>query len=133
MAAPSARLSTPSVTLDHNKWPELAADRLASRAMLRSGVRRAVLTTALLYRAPSPTPPALPIRSHTRAQATHGGHQRRHPELHAAARCDDAATRLGVKKKIYGPTDFVFPNQTPTQTVSLIPTPRLYTKDRTSL
>jgi hypothetical protein len=25
--------------LDHNKWPELAADRLAWRAMLRSGVR----------------------------------------------------------------------------------------------
>ena len=30
-------------------------------------------------------------------------------------------------------TDFDFPNQTPTQTVSLIPTPRLYTKVRTSL
>ena len=44
-----------------------------------------------------------------------------------------ATTRLGVKKKIYGPTDFVFSNQTPTQTVSLIPTPRLYSKDRTSL
>ena len=28
--------------LDRNKWPELAADRLAWRAMLRSGVRRAV-------------------------------------------------------------------------------------------
>ena len=30
-------------------------------------------------------------------------------------------------------TDVDFPNQTPTQTVSLIPTPRLYTEDRTSL
>eukprot|EP00964_Phaeocystis_antarctica_P040049 scaffold22892_cov85-Phaeocystis_antarctica.AAC.2 len=30
-------------------------------------------------------------------------------------------------------TDVDFPNQTPTQTVSLIPTPRLYTKVRTSL
>ena len=28
--------------LDRNKWPELAADHLAWRAMLRSGVRRAV-------------------------------------------------------------------------------------------
>ena len=118
--------------LDHNKWPELGADRLAWRAMLRTaecGEPSRNPTTARRLR----PPPPCPSRSHTRAQATHGGHQRRHPELHAAARCDDAATRLGVKKKIYGPTDFVFSNQTPTQTVSLIPTPRLYTKDRTSL
>ena len=72
--------------LDHNKWPELAADRLAWRAMLRSG------EPPPDYRAPSPTPAALPIAL-TRAEATHGGHQRRHPELHAAARCDDAARR----------------------------------------
>ena len=45
-----------------------------------------------------------------------------------------ATTRLGVKKKTYSTkTDVDFPNQTPTQTVSLIPTPRLYTKVRTSL
>ena len=71
----------------HNKWPELAADRLAWRAMLRSR------EPPPDYRAPPPTPAALPIhRAHT-AQATHGNHQRRHPELHAAARCDDAARR----------------------------------------
>ena len=57
MAAPSARLSTPSVTLDHNKWPELAADRLAWRAMLRSGVPGCPPA----FRAPPPTPAALPI------------------------------------------------------------------------
>ena len=50
----SARLSTP-VSLDHNKWPELAADCLAWRAMLRSGEPQPD------YRAPSPTPAALPI------------------------------------------------------------------------
>ena len=110
--------------LDHNKWPELAADRLAWRAMLRSGVRRAVPTCTARRLRP---PPPCPSRSHTRAQATHGGHQRRHPELHAAARCDDAARR---EDKDLPQTHFVFPNQTPTQTVSLIPTPRLYTKDR---
>ena len=39
MAAPSARLSTPSsFDLDHNKGPELAADRLAWRAMLHIGI-----------------------------------------------------------------------------------------------
>jgi hypothetical protein len=47
--------------LDHNKWPELAADRLAWRAMLRSGVRRAA---ARLPRAVSdPRRPA--HRAHT--------------------------------------------------------------------
>ena len=46
-----------------------------------------------------------------------------------------ATTRLGVKKKVYNctRTEHVFPDQTPTQTVSLIPIPRLHTKDRTSL
>ena len=38
--------------LDHNKWPEFAADRLAWRAMLRSGEPPSD------YRAPSPTPGA---------------------------------------------------------------------------
>jgi hypothetical protein len=53
--------------LDRNKWPELAADRLAWRAMLRSGVRRAVPTcTARRLR----LPPSCSSRSHTRAQAT---------------------------------------------------------------
>jgi hypothetical protein len=44
--------------LDHNKWPELAADRLAWRAMLRSG------EPPPAFRAPPPTDPlpaALPI------------------------------------------------------------------------
>ena len=41
--------------LDPNKWPELAADRLAWRAMLHSG------QPPPAYRAPPPTPAALPI------------------------------------------------------------------------
>ena len=41
--------------LDHKKWPELAADRLAWRAMLHSG------QPPPAYRAPPPTPAALPI------------------------------------------------------------------------
>jgi hypothetical protein len=45
--------------LDHNKWPELAADRLAWRVMLRSGVRRAVPTTARRLRPSPPRPIAL--------------------------------------------------------------------------
>ena len=45
--------------LDRNKWPELAADRLAWRAILRSGVR--FWESRPDYRAPSPTPAALPI------------------------------------------------------------------------
>ena len=53
--------------LDRNKWPELAADRLAWRAMLRSGVRRAVPTCTARRLRP---PPSCPSRSHTRAQAT---------------------------------------------------------------
>jgi hypothetical protein len=95
MAAPSARLSTPSVTLDHNKWPELAADRLASRAMLRSGVRRAVLTTARRLR--HPRRPA--HRAHTHGPkrpmaATNAAIQNSMQQL-------AATTRLGVKTKIY--------------------------------
>ena len=118
----SRHLRSPSTTTSGPSSPPTAS-LVASRAMLRSGVRRAVLTTARRLR----PPPPCPSRSHTRAQATHGGHQRRHPELHAAARCDDAARR---EDKDLPQTHFVFPNQTPTQTVSLIPTPRLYTKDR---
>ena len=48
--------------------------------------------------------------------------------------CSSSLRRRGsAGRKRSTPTEFVFPNQTPTQTVSLIPTPRLYTKDRTSL
>ena len=106
--------------LDHNKWPELAADRRAWRAMLRSG------EPPPDYRAPSPTPAALPIAL-TRAEATHGGHQRRHPELHAAARCDDAARR---EEKDLPQLTSSFRTKPQPQTVSLIPTPRSYTKER---
>ena len=47
--------------LDHKKWPELAADRLAWRAMLHSG------QPPPAYRAPPSTPTALPI-ANTRPQ-----------------------------------------------------------------
>ena len=109
--------------LDHKKWPELAADRLAWRAMLRSG------EPPPYYRAPPPTPAALPIaltRPKRPMAATNAAIQNSMQQL-------AATTRLGVRRKRSTPTEFVFPNQTPTQTVSLIPTPRLYTKDRTSL
>ncbi len=41
--------------LDHTKWPELAADRAAWRATLKSG------QLPLAYRAAPPTPAALPL------------------------------------------------------------------------
>ena len=53
----SARKALDTFDLDHNKWPELAADRLAWRAMLRSR------EPPPDYRAPPPTP-AAPSRSH---------------------------------------------------------------------
>ena len=43
--------------------------------------------------------PRRPAYSAHTAQATDGGHQRRHPELHMQQLA--ATTRLGVKKKIY--------------------------------
>ena len=85
--------------LDRNKWPELAADRLAWRAMLRSGVRRAVPTCTARRLRP---PPSCPSRSHTRAQAT-----LKRPMAATNAAIQNsmqqlaATTRLGVKKKIY--------------------------------
>ena len=51
----SVRKALDTFNLDHNKWPELAADRLAWREMLRSG------EPPPYYRAPPPTPAALPI------------------------------------------------------------------------
>ena len=77
--------------LDHNKWPELAADRLAWRAMLRSG------EPPPYYRAPPPTPAALPIaltRPKRPMAATNAAIQNSMQQL-------AATTRLGVKKKIY--------------------------------
>ena len=53
----SARKALDTFDLDHNKWPELAANRLAWRAMLRSR------EPSPDYRAPPPTP-AAPSRSH---------------------------------------------------------------------
>ena len=53
----SARKALDTFDLDHNKWPELAANRLAWRAMLRSR------GPPPDYRAPPPTP-AAPSRSH---------------------------------------------------------------------
>ena len=91
MAAPSARLSTPSASTFHNKWPELAANRLAWRAMLRSG------ESPPYYRAPPPTPAALPIaltRPKRPMAATNAAIQNSMQQL-------AATTRLGVKKKIY--------------------------------
>ena len=102
--------------LDHKKWPELAADRLAWRAMLHSG------QAPPAYRAPPPTPAALPI-ANTRPQraslaATTAAIQNSVQKL-------AATTRLGVKKKTHQ-NCVDFPNQAPTQTVSLIPTPRVH-------
>ena len=51
----SARKALDTFDLDHNKWPELAADRLAWRAMLHSG------EPPPDYRALPSTPAALPI------------------------------------------------------------------------
>ena len=96
--------------LDHNKWPELAADRLAWRAMLRSG------EPPPYYRAPPPTPAALPIaltRPKRPMAATNAAIQNSMQQL-------AATTRLGVKKNVSTTTEYVFPDQTPTQTVSLI-------------
>ena len=78
--------------LDHKKWPELAADRLAWRAMLHSG------QPPPAYRAPPPTPAALPI-ANTRPQrsslaATTAAMQN-------SVQRDAATTRLGGKKKTY--------------------------------
>ena len=77
--------------LDHNKWPELAADRLAWRAMLRSG------EPPPDYRAPPPTPAALPIaltRPKRPMATTNAAIQNSMQQL-------AATTRLGVKKKIH--------------------------------
>ena len=78
--------------LDHKKWPELAADRLAWRAMLQSG------QPPPAYRAPPPTRAALPI-ANTRPQrsslaATTAAMQN-------SVQRDAATTRLGGKKKTY--------------------------------
>jgi len=88
----SVRKALDTFDLDPNKWPELAADRLAWRAMLRSG------EPPPYYRAPPPTPAALPI-ANTRPQraslaATTAAIQNSVQKL-------AATTRLGVKKKIY--------------------------------
>ena len=88
----SVRKALDTFNLDPNKWPELAADRLAWRAMLRSG------EPPPYYRAPPPTPAALPI-ANTRPQraslaATTAAIQNSVQKL-------AATTRLGVKKKIY--------------------------------
>ena len=78
--------------LDHKKWPELAADRLAWRAMLHSG------QPPPAYRAPPPTPAALPIAltrpKRTALAATNAAIQN-------SVQKDAASTRLGVKKNIY--------------------------------
>ena len=88
----SVRKALDTFDLDPNKWPELAADRLAWRAMLRSG------EPPPYYLAPPPTPAALPI-ANTRPQraslaATTAAIQNSVQKL-------AATTRLGVKKKIY--------------------------------
>ena len=125
--SPSARLSTPSTSTTTNKWPELRRrpPRLADDAAQRPSRRP---TTTRRLRPPPPCPcialtrPKRPIwRPPTPPSRTPC----------AAARCDDP--RLGVNEEKSTPTEFVFPNQTQTQNASLIPTPRLYTKDRTSL
>ena len=87
----SVRKALDTFDLDHNKWPELAADRLAWQAMLRSG------EPPPDYRAPPPTPAALPIaltRPKRPMAATNAAIQNSMQQL-------AATTRLGVKKKIY--------------------------------
>eukprot|EP00964_Phaeocystis_antarctica_P097261 scaffold63423_cov68-Phaeocystis_antarctica.AAC.1 len=80
--------------LDHKKWPELAADRLARLA--GDAAQRAV-AARLPRAAPDPRRPA--HREHTAPASFAGGHHRRHPELRARKLA--ATTRLGVKKKTY--------------------------------
>ena len=85
-------IQSPSTQSDHKKWPELAADRLAWRAMLQSG------QPPPAYRAPPPTRAALPI-ANTRPQrsslaATTAAMQN-------SVQRDAATTRLGGKKKTY--------------------------------
>ena len=70
-------------------------------------------------------------REHTAQAIFAGGYQRRHPELRAAGRCDDAARR--EEKDLPPQLNSTFRTKSQPKTVSLIPTSRLYTKVRTSL
>ena len=83
------------------------------------------------YRAPPPTPAALPIALTRPKRSTLAA---TNAAIQNSVQRDATTTRPSAGRKRPTPaTDFDFPNQTPTQTVSLIPTPRLYTKVRTSL
>jgi hypothetical protein len=124
--ASSARLSTPSASTT-TSGPSSPPTASLGAAMLRRSAAECGEPSRLPRAVSDAPPPPCPSRSHTRAQATHGGHQRRHPELHAAARCDDAARReeTDLPQLISS-----FRTKPQPQTVSLIPTPRSYTKER---
>ena len=76
--------------LDHKKWPELAADRLAWRAMLHSG------QPPPAYRAPPPTPAALPIALTRPKRSTLAA---TNAAIQDSVQRDATTTRLGGKKK----------------------------------
>ena len=125
----SVRKALDTFNFDHNKWPELAADRLTWWAMLRRAESRRP-TTARRLRPPAALPIAL-TRPRRPMAATNAAIQNSMQQL-------AATTRVGVCEekdlhKLNSNSSFRTKVQTPTQTVSLILTPRLYTKDRTSL
>ena len=124
MAAPSARLSTADRHLQPRPQQVARARPTAARLAGDAGACAAENPRPTLLRADSD--PRRPAYSAHTAQATDGGHQRRHPELRAEGRCDDAAGREEkdlpqLKSTIQ------------TKPVSLIPTPCSYIEVRTSL
>ena len=68
-----------------------------------------------------------------RDEISHWAHRPPARETHRSSRHAELRPATTREEKTLRKTDFNFPNRTPTQTVSLIPTPRLYTKVRTSL
>jgi hypothetical protein len=124
--ASSARLSTPSASTTTSGPSSPPTASLGGRCC--AGAQRSAESRPD-YRAPSPTHPRRPAhRAHTHGPkrpmaATNAAIQNSMQQL-------AATTRLGVKKQIYPKLTSSFRTNPQPQTVSLIPTPRSYTKER---